>query len=338
MIVVFWHIAGYEWNLTISEFRELMRTFREIERRRLAHIPARYEFLRSAWIRELRAGRPVPRVFSTFVQLHIAILTQRRPFEYGAFEFRLDKLYYRLMTAVMFYTQEERESYKTPNPFADFRAWTIVPKTLVDDRETRKAIMTQLEIEAWYIPVMFRSIKWAFEKFAIERITDKSGWDYKKELLPETNVVRIREGYEIREIDGADEITVEEANRAIEKVMRGAAFYRKWYENWRNPYHKFDESFIKAYEMLLEECPFIKSDFGNILRFKKFVHDRMKEAAKMIEKGDPETANYMVEAPFEYSIGLCAPEFSRYLAEEMGITDEEMGVKLMYRIPDEWRE
>ena len=335
MIVVFWHVAGYEWHLTIREFRRLMRTFREIERKGLAHIPARYRFLIPVWRRELRARRPVPRVFSTFVQLHIAILTQTRPFEFGAFEFRLDSMYYRLMCAVMFYT--EKESYKTPNPFADFRSWTIVPKTVVEDVKTREAILTQLEIEAWYIPVMFHSIRLAIEKGSVSRITDKCGWEYKKELIPNVNIVAVREGYEIREIDGLSEIDVNEANLAKERVIRAAAFYRHNENEWRIPRIKFDEYFIRAFEMHLEECPMIKSDFKNILAFKKFVHDRMKEAARNIEMGHYDEASRVIQSPYEY-VSVCVGWFDRYLAEEMKLTEEEIGVELMYEIPKEWRE
>jgi len=332
MIVVFYHrITGYEWVLTEQEFQRLMRIFREGKT-----LPEYYEFLKPAYYREIAEGRLPPTLpFSTFVQMTLGILEGRR--ELGTIEFRLDTIYYRLMTAVMYYALEDIKKGKTPDPFADFRAWTIVPHVFTRSTKVRAKIFKQLEREAWYLPVLFASMYVAFERGSIGKVTESGGWNNRKELYLGSNIIpsAVRVGWEVREIDGSeDEITVEEANMARMRIARGAAFYKGSYDSWRLPYAKFDEKWIRCVEILLTQTDMCRHtalvrDFKDYTEFKQFCAERFKAAADEIEYGRLDTAFQLVQAPYAYVAECTGGTFwlTNEVIEEL-LAGEEVGVPL----------
>lgn len=333
MIVAFYHPEVGEWILTQREFTLLMRGlgYRKIEN---------YKFLRTAWERERKAGRiPFTAPFSSFVQWNLAVVSGVT----GGIEFRLSKLYYRLMFALMFYAKDFSKKKDTPDPFADFRAWTIIPREMLAER---KRIFDKLEEEAYWLPTLFFTMEDAIGQYEEETGAFYSAMDHvktnasEKQLLLGINIIRspaTRIGWEVREIDGSEnEITVEEANYGRMKIARGAAFYKKYKETWRDPHRKYDEWWIKGAEVMLlggiysGECSAIKLDFGNLDNFKKFASARFKKAVELINKGDNYTAYKLIEPVYAY-IKQCVRGFyitEKDVRERLGLTDEDFGVEL----------
>jgi len=207
----------------------------------------------------------------------------------------IDKLFYRLQVAVLFYTDEV--STKTPETFLETRAWTIVPQSWWENCSIRH-IIDRLEVEAMWLPFIIGSLYNAMRERSVSRISSKGYYEGRKILYMPYNVVATAVGYEVRHIDGdTDELTVDEANGSFSpQIKRGIAVYKSNMDSWRNAYAKYDNKWVSGVEALLVSTDTIykfryKGKVG-LYAFKLYCRDVFKEVMDAINSNNRELAFY----------------------------------------------
>ena len=244
----------YEWELTDEEFEVLMDFYKGVFDRygRLWRpIGELREFLRPIWQRELPE---VP--LETFIAWTIMCIEQ------GWYEWRVPVKMVRMQVAVMYYYTEQKR--RTPNPFCECRAWTIVPEELATSE-----LLDELRTEAWYIGSLFGSLYDCWRAGQMDKVRES------EEEEPSVRIVR--EGWEIREVEETEE-----------EIQRAVAFYKEHYNTWDNPAYFYDEELIRTMESVLFPC--LREEGWHIPRFKRWVREEFKTAAALLDEGDYEEA------------------------------------------------
>ena len=227
------------------------------------------------------------------------------------YEYKPDKRYYRLQCAVLVYTDKKRKSDRTPDPFMEARAWTIVSES-TRQRLGDNYIFDKLEREACFSMCLMASLYMAFLNKSVSNIEKEYCSPATAKLLvvpyhilihPIKLVGKAVVAFEVRELDGdEDEIEPDEANCARERICRAIAVYKYDNNTWRDAWEKYDEKWITAVELVLERTDTIRNfEYARIINktkvvyrgleaFKEYCRDKVLRAMYYLNMGDRDKA------------------------------------------------